>query len=182
MYIPEHWDDIVQEGRIFLLKSAESWDGRQEFGQYAYRLLRMTMMREGTKWRAALRGQAICRLEAKTAGPDRRVRLRNISTSEGTMDANERLCEMAVYEETPEDTVMRQEMTWEVRRAAWTVAEQMKAHESTWKYTILRDAIMTDRKTTKEIANRFNKFPGSVYFFVNNFHKKMRVELGVTND
>lgn len=182
MHFPEHWDDIVQEGRIFLLKSAESWDGRQEFGQFAYKLLRMSMMREGTKWRASMRGVAVCRLEAKTAGPDRRVRLRDIATSDGKMDANDRLTEMAVYEETPEDTVMRQEAKWEIRRAAWTVAENMKAHESTWKYQILRDAILSDRKTAKEIANRFNKFPGSVYFFVNNFHKKMRIELGVTND
>src|SRR6056300_1450120 len=42
---PEHWEDIVQEGYISLLRAAESWDGRQEFGQYAVKYLRLHMMR-----------------------------------------------------------------------------------------------------------------------------------------
>lgn len=178
---PEHWDDIIQEGYISLLSAAESWDGRQEFGQYAVKYLRLHMMREGTKHRAFLRGVAIRNVEAKNDDePNRRVLIKDFDNGKGDpLSSQQILEELAVFETTPEDTAVHRDLVWEVRRAAWTVAERMQAHKSTWKYTLLRDCILTNNKTTKEVSKRFGKYPGSVYFFVNNFQKHMRAELGV---
>jgi hypothetical protein len=66
---------------------------------------------------------------------------------------------------SPDVLVERVDDVWRIRRAIWQAAEEMKVASSDWRYAMLRDVILTDRGSYREIQNRYDKRSGSLNFF-----------------
>jgi hypothetical protein len=66
---------------------------------------------------------------------------------------------------SPDALVERVDDVWRMRRAIWQAAEEMKVAASDWRYAMLRDVILTDRGTYREIQKRYDKRSGSLNFF-----------------
>ena len=68
-----------------------------------------------------------------------------------------------------EAAFLRAELSFHLRRAVWNAADTLNAVFVPWKNAVIRERILSNRSTLKEICDRFGKNRNSVY----HFEKKM---------
>lgn len=173
---PESWDDMIQEGYRFLLTAVPSWDGRQEFGAYTNKLLRKSMRRAWYKDMGCSLGVTLHDLETGKGTERKRIHPSTTTLDGDEYAPDEMLGQMGATTETPEDIALEHDAQWQVRSAVWRTIERQKLYTNSWQYKLVRDCILSERTTIKDVCKRFSKFPGSAYFFIKRFHRDVRQE------
>lgn len=165
---PDLWDDMVQVGWEQCHKSMQSWDGKGEFGGYSYPMVRHRMRRVlhkdaaetiGDNLQEVIQGRATVRRECLT---DETYH----ETIQGRDDAP-----------TPEQSAMDRQLRWAIRKAVWKAARGCNGIHEPWRYAVVRNCILSERMTEREICQRYGKFPASVQFFKKRVYKQVREAL-----
>jgi len=75
------------------------------------------------------------------------------------------MCSLPDENEDLERELLRKERSFLLRRAVWRAADRLGAVFVPWKNAVIRERILSDRSTTKEICERFEKNRNSIYHF-----------------
>jgi RNA polymerase sigma factor (sigma-70 family) len=153
----DFWEDMIQAGYLSIWKSAGSYrPGGGSFGGYAFPMVVHSMRREFHKACANEMGKC----------------LNLVIRGEGDID-REYLSEEAhndAMQNHPGDgdiegALLRAELSFHLRRAVWNAADTLGAVFVPWKNAVIRERILSNRSTLKEICDRFGKNRNSVYHF-----------------
>lgn len=154
---PDFWDDMIQAGYMSVWKSAKAYQpGLGSFGGYAFPMVVHSMRREFHKGCANDMGKT---LTSVIRGEGEIVR--EYMSQERHENA---MCNLPGDEDI-EAAFLRAELSFHLRRAVWNAADKLNAVFVPWKNAVIRERILSNRSTLKEICDRFEKNRNSVYHF-----------------
>jgi len=78
---------------------------------------------------------------------------------------------------TPEQAAMDAQLKWAIRKAVWRAARGTNGIYEPWRYATVRNCILSERMTERDICARYGKFPASVQFFKKRVYKQVREAL-----
>ena len=157
-YRPDFWDDMMQAGYVSIWKSSKSYKpGEGSFGGYAFPMVVHSMRREFHKAHSNEMGKclnSVIRGEGEIN--------RDYLDEEGHHRV---MCSLPDENEDLERELLRKERSFLLRRAVWRAADRLSAVFVPWKNAVIRERILSDRSTLKEICDRYEKNRNSVYHF-----------------
>lgn len=166
---PDFWDDMIQAGYLSIWKSANSYrPGEGSFGGYAFPMVVHSMRREFHKSHANEMGKCL-NLVIRGEGDI----VRDYMTQERHDEA---MCNLPDDEDI-ERALLRKEISFHLRRAVWRAADKLNAVFVPWKNAVIRELILSDRSTIKEICERYGKNRMSIYHFEKKLHELVREEM-----
>ena len=155
---PDFWDDMIQAGYISVWKSSKSYEpGHGSFGGYAHVMVMHSMRREFHKLHSNEMGKCLNSV-IRGQGEINRVYLCEELH-------NNAMCSLTDDNEDLERELLRKEQWFLLRRAVWNAADRLGAVFIPWKNAVVRERILANRSTLKEICDRFEKNRNSVYHF-----------------
>lgn len=167
---PDLWDDMVQDGYKFLLTAVDSWDGRQSFGAYTHGFLRSQMKR-------AMHAE-ICHDFGILKSDVREYR--EVPKARVPLSRHYNGCQLpeaASADETPEQSMLAREQQWVVRKAVWDTVADKNIASSPWMYKTVRDMVLSNRATAKDVGDRYGKAQSTVYTFIRRVQADVRKRL-----
>ena len=166
---PDFWDDMIQAGYMSVWKSAGSYTpGLGSFGGYAFPMVVHSMRREFHKSHAHEMGKTLTSVIHGKGEINREYM--NAEQHE------EAMCNLPDDEDI-ERAFLRAELSFHLRRAVWRAAEKLGAVFVPWKNAVVRDLILSERSTIKEICERYGKNRMSIYHFEKKLHELVREEM-----
>lgn len=165
---PDLWDDMVQDGYKFLLTAVESWDGRQSFGAYTHAFLRNQMKR--VMHAEICHDFGILKSDVRQFRQVERARVPLSKHYNGCQ-----LPEAPSPDETPEQSMLKKEQQWAVRKAVWDTVADKNISSVPWMYKTIRDMVLSNKATAKDIGQRYGKAQNTVYTLIR------RVQAGVAD-
>ena len=166
---PHLWDDMMQVGWEQCHKSMQSWDGGGSFGGYSFPMVRHRMRR-------VLHKEA-----AESIGENLQEVIQGRSTIR-RQHLNEEMYHETIQGRdddapTPEQAAMDAQLKWAIRKAVWRAARGTNGIYEPWRYATVRNCILSERMTERDICARYGKFPASVQFFKKRVYKQVREAL-----
>jgi len=158
---PDFWDDMMQAGYMSVWKSSKSYKpGEGSFGGYAFPMVVHSMRREFHKGCANEMGKCL-NLVIRGEGDIAREYL--------SEEAHDEAMQNHPDNEDIEAAFLRAELSFHLRRSVWRAADTLGAVFVPWKNAVIRERILSNRSTLKQICDRYEKNRNSVY----HFEKKM---------
>jgi RNA polymerase sigma factor (sigma-70 family) len=174
-YRPDFWDDMIQAGYVSIWKSSKSYKpGEGSFGGYAHIMVNHSMRREFHKLHSNEMGKCLNSV-IRGEGEINRVYL----NEEGHHSA---MCSLPDENEDLERELLRKERSFLLRRAVWRAADRLGAVFVPWKNAVIRERILSDRSTLKNICDRFEKNRNSVYHFERKMIELIKEEMRGDDD
>ena len=172
---PDFWDDMVQAGYISVWKSSKSFvQGQGSFGGYAHVMVMHSMRREFHKAHSNEMGKSL------TSVIQGRGEIYRDYLSEERHHTT--MCNLPDDDEDLERAFLWKERTFLLRRAVWRAADRLGAVFVPWKNAVIRELILSERSTTKEICERFGKNRMSIYHFEKKLFALVKEEMGEGDD
>jgi len=166
---PDFWDDMIQAGYLSIWKSAGSYKpGLGSFGGYAFPMVVHSMRREFHKSHANEMGKSL----TKVIRGEGDIAREYFSAEQH----GEVMCNLPDDEDI-ERAFLQKELSFHLRRAVWRAADKLNAVFVPWKNAVVRELILSDRSTIKEICERYGKNRMSIYHFEKKLHELVREEM-----